>query len=50
VYAFETEKDLLMSWSYFIKITDPDILTGYNIFGFDYKYLYERSVELGIMV
>ena len=40
---------MLLAWSYFIKITDPDILTGYNILGFDYKYLYERTQEVGIM-
>ena len=22
---------------------DPDILTGYNIFGFDEKYIYDRT-------
>ena len=25
---------------------DPDIITGYNIFGFDYSYIVERAKEL----
>jgi DNA polymerase delta subunit 1 len=29
-------------------LLDPDIITGYNIWGFDLKYLYDRSVLLGI--
>ena len=48
MFAFETEYDMLMSWSHFMKITDPDILTGYNIMGFDFKYLYQRTQEVGI--
>jgi DNA polymerase elongation subunit (family B) len=31
-----------------MKIIDADIITGYNIMGFDFKYIYERCEELGI--
>jgi DNA polymerase elongation subunit (family B) len=24
---------------------DPDIIIGYNIFGFDYKFMYDRATE-----
>ena len=27
---------------------NPDVMTGYNIFGFDYDYIYKRSKMLGI--
>ena len=27
---------------------DPDIITGYNIFGFDYKYMKDRAHELSL--
>ena len=33
------EKELLLKWSYKIKEHDPDFITGYNIFGFDFKYI-----------
>ena len=25
---------------------DPDFITGYNIFGFDFKYIYDRAKVL----
>ena len=39
----KSERDLLMGWQKIIKDMDPDFITGYNIFGFDFKYIYERS-------
>ena len=35
-----------MAWTKFIQKLDPDIITGYNIFGFDYEYMYRRAKEL----
>ena len=49
VEAFKDEKSLLLSFVKFIQTLDPDIITGYNIFGFDWKYLYDRAVELKIV-
>jgi DNA polymerase delta subunit 1 len=43
VESYENERDLLHAWSNHIQEIDPDIITGYNIFGFDWKYLYERA-------
>ena len=48
LYPFSREQDLLMAWSLFIQNINPDILTGYNIFGFDYNYIHERCVRYGI--
>lgn len=48
VESFDTEEDMIIGWRDFIQRLDPDILTGYNIFGFDMDYLWSRSVELGI--
>ena len=39
VQAFKDEKSLLLSFVKFIQTLDPDILTGYNIFGFDFAYM-----------
>lgn len=45
---FEHEKDLLLSFTKAIKNLDPDIIIGYNIFGFDFKYIKQRAEKLGI--
>ena len=41
-----SEKQVLTEWKKLIQTMDPDILTGYNIFGFDNGYLRDRSIEL----
>ena len=48
VEHYKTEEDMLDAWKFFITRLDPDILTGYNIFGFDMRYVWERAQELGI--
>ena len=40
--CYDNERDLLIGWAKFIEKLDPDILTGYNIWGFDWEYIYER--------
>ena len=46
VESFEDEGELLLRWTEFIRHLDPDIITGYNIFGFDYSYMIARAEEL----
>ena len=48
VNSYATEEALLIAWKGLIQRLDPDILTGYNIFGFDMPYLWARSQELGL--
>jgi len=43
-----SEEHLLYTFTKFIVHFDPDIITGYNIENFDFKYLIERSKKLGI--
>ena len=43
VESFSTEKELILGWAKFIEKLDPDIITGYNIWGFDWEYLYKRA-------
>ena len=38
----KNEKELLIKWAELIKDEDPDFITGYNIFGFDFRYIKER--------
>ena len=44
VEVFDTEKAMLTRFGRYIKELDPDILTGWNIFGFDLEYLQMRAV------
>ena len=48
VETCKTEEELLLKWRDFIVKTNPDIITGYNIFGFDMSYMFYRASELGI--
>ena len=41
------EYDLLMKWTQLIQTENPDIIIGYNIFGFDYEFMFRRSQEMG---
>lgn len=48
VHASKTEKDMLLDWAATMELFNPDILQGYNIFGFDERYVWGRCEELGI--
>jgi DNA polymerase elongation subunit (family B) len=48
VESYETEKEVLLAFTKLIQKIDPDIITGYNINGFDFNYLNERAKLLGI--
>jgi len=41
--SFQTEKELLKAFEKYLIKTDPDIITGWNIFGFDLEYLLIRA-------
>ena len=43
VVECKNEKELLLKWKDIIVDMDPDFITGYNIFGFDFKYIYDRA-------
>lgn len=44
----KTEAQVLKAWVKLINEKNPQFITGYNIFGFDFKYIYDRAVELKI--
>jgi DNA polymerase elongation subunit (family B) len=46
IEAVDDERDLLVRWAELIQSEDPDIIIGYNIFGFDYEFMLRRSQEL----
>jgi len=39
------ECDMLLEWTKLIQREDPDIIIGYNIFGFDYNFMFHRATE-----
>lgn len=47
IESYSTEKEVLLAWTNLIQKENPDIIIGYNIFGFDYQFMYLRAKELG---
>jgi DNA polymerase elongation subunit (family B) len=45
IESYETEKDVLLAWQQFVQRENPDIIIGYNIFGFDYEFMFRRAEE-----
>ena len=46
IVCYDNEVDVLVNWAKLIKEEDPDIIIGYNIFGFDYPFMYDRATQL----
>ena len=46
VYNYNKESQVLLEWTNMIRNYDPDIILGYNIFGFDEIFMYDRANEL----
>ena len=47
IECYDTEKKVLIAWKDLIQRENPDILIGYNTFGFDCKFMFHRAVETG---
>ena len=45
IESYNTEKEVLLAWKDLIQRENPDIIIGYNIFGFDYEFMFRRSEE-----
>jgi len=43
VTSYETERELLLAFKDYVQEKDIDIMTGWNIFGFDLDYIYKRA-------
>ena len=41
----DAEKTVLLKWAELVQQENPDIIIGYNIFGFDYEFLFRRAEE-----
>ena len=47
IESYKTEKEVLLAWTKLIQKENPDVIIGYNIFGFDYQFMFLRAKELG---
>lgn len=47
VRSFDTEREMLEAFQKYIQEKDVDIITGWNIFGFDLEYIYKRAFICG---
>jgi len=45
VESYNTEKEVLLAWQKLVQRENPDIIIGYNIFGFDYQFMFNRAEE-----
>jgi DNA polymerase elongation subunit (family B) len=43
--SYKTEAGLLVGWTKMIQRENPDIIIGYNQFGFDYAFMFERAKQ-----
>lgn len=48
VKCFNSEEKLMLAFTDEIRKQDPDIITGYNIFGFDFDYMKNRAKKFNI--
>ena len=47
VESYQTERNVLLAWQQLVQKENPDIVIGYNIFGFDYEFMFRRAEETG---
>jgi DNA polymerase delta subunit 1 len=47
VVSFDTEREMLLAFKDYLHDKDIDIITGWNIFGFDLEYIYKRAAMTG---
>lgn len=45
IESYDTEKEVLLAWARLVREQNPDIITGYYIFGFDYEFMFRRAEE-----
>ena len=46
VESYKTERNVLLAWTRLIQNQNPDIITGYNINGFDFDYMHSRAKKI----
>ena len=49
IETYDKEQDVLLAWTKLVERENPDIIIGYNIFSFDYEFMFRRSQECDCM-
>lgn len=49
VYVCADERDMLLAFAQYVRESDPEAFTGWNITGFDWPYLCGRAKTLGVL-
>jgi DNA polymerase delta subunit 1 len=44
---YQSEREMLEAFVKYLKKLNPDVITGWNIFGFDLEYIYNRMILTG---
>ena len=47
IISYDTEREMLEAFRDYMIKQDIDIITGWNIFGFDLEYIYKRAAKVG---
>jgi|GEM_PF-1856011 len=50
VLTYKSEKEMLQEFAVWLVEKNPDEMVGYNVFGFDERYVWNRWEELGLVV
>ena len=45
IYSYDTEREMLEAFRTYMIKEDIDVMTGWNIFGFDLEYIYKRAIK-----
>jgi DNA polymerase elongation subunit (family B) len=45
IESYNTEQEVLLAWRDLVIRENPDVIIGYNIFGFDYNFMFLRAQE-----
>jgi DNA polymerase elongation subunit (family B) len=48
IQSYESETKVLLAWRDLMQRMNPDVITGWNINGFDFSYMHKRAKKLGI--
>jgi DNA polymerase elongation subunit (family B) len=48
IISHSQERDVLQEWASLIDKHDPDIIIGYNTFGFDESFMYDRITDIAL--
>ena len=46
IETYSTEREVLLAWTRLMQRENCDVVMGYNIFGFDYEFMFRRAQEL----